>query len=177
MFDRFKSIYVTMRSELVGGNFWRYHKCVSPGIQEFIEALSFLHYLDTRTLVTFEEAQRTLSDEQGVPVRAREPRLHYLFEYLGQCFDLPLLVYLTSLASSCGMQYLAFLDAVDDLKQQKFAPLLGTARLASVVLPIAMSESNIMSTDLERFTPYVRELSRKQQTTAQSLEKIEDGVS
>ena len=34
-----------------------------------------------------------------------------------------------------------------------------------------------MSTDLERFTPYVRDLSKKQQTTAQSLEKIEDGVS
>jgi hypothetical protein len=29
--------------------------------------------------------------------------------------------------------------------------------------------------DLERLTPYVRELSRKQYVTAQSLEKIEDG--
>lgn len=29
--------------------------------------------------------------------------------------------------------------------------------------------------DLERLTPYVKELSRKQHVTAQSLEKIEDG--
>ena len=68
------SIYVAMSSELEGDNFWRYHKCISPGIQEFIEALSFLHYLENGGLVTFKETQRTLSDEQGVPVRACEPK-------------------------------------------------------------------------------------------------------
>ncbi|KAG2156481.1 uncharacterized protein EDB93DRAFT_1079591, partial [Suillus bovinus] len=30
--------------------------------------------------------------------------------------------------------------------------------------------------DFERFTPYVRELSKKQAVTSQSLEKIEDAV-
>lgn len=30
-------------------------------------------------------------------------------------------------------------------------------------------------TDFERLTPYIRDLSKKQQVTAQSLEKIEDG--
>ena len=69
-----KSIYVTIASELEGDKFWRYHKCISPGIQEFIEALSFLHYLDNGSLITFKETQRILSDEQGVPVRAPEPK-------------------------------------------------------------------------------------------------------
>lgn len=68
------SIYEAMSSELKGDKFWRYHKCISPGIQEFIEALSFLHYLDNGNLVTFRETQRNLSNDQGVPVRAREPK-------------------------------------------------------------------------------------------------------
>jgi len=39
-------------------------------------------------------------------------------------------------------------------------------------LPLLMENC----TDLERLTPYVRELSRKQYVTAQSLEKIEDAA-
>jgi hypothetical protein len=53
--------------------------------------------------------------------------------------------------------------------------LSGVAKQASLI-PIALSPSlTYTCADLERLTPYVRELSRKQYVTAQSLEKIEDG--
>jgi len=53
--------------------------------------------------------------------------------------------------------------------------LSGVAKQANL-LPIALLPSLTYSpADLERLTPYVRELSRKQYVTAQSLEKIEDG--
>jgi len=61
-------IYAEIKHELQGDQFWRYHRCISPSIQEFIEALSFMHYLEHGTLVTFEEVQHILSDEHGVPV-------------------------------------------------------------------------------------------------------------
>lgn len=35
---------------------------------------------------------------------------------------------------------------------------------------------NTVIADFERFTPYVRDLSKKQFVTSQSLEKIEDGT-
>lgn len=62
------NIYVDIRHELEGDRFWRYHRCISPGLQEFIEALSFMHYLEYGTLVTFGEVQCILSDGRGVPV-------------------------------------------------------------------------------------------------------------
>jgi predicted translin family RNA/ssDNA-binding protein len=34
-----------MSIELEGENFWQYQKMVSPGLQEYIEALSFAQYL------------------------------------------------------------------------------------------------------------------------------------
>lgn len=41
----------------------------TPGMEEYIEASSFLHYLDHGTLITLEEVQRNLSDkETGEPV-------------------------------------------------------------------------------------------------------------
>ena len=42
----------------------------SPGLEEYIEALSFLHYLEKQSLITLTEIQSTLSDsETGKQVR------------------------------------------------------------------------------------------------------------
>lgn len=61
-------MYAKMHSELEGDRYWRYQRQVSPGLQEYIEALSFAHYLDHGSLVTFEQAQETLCDVGGKPV-------------------------------------------------------------------------------------------------------------
>ncbi|KAF8203232.1 Translin [Pholiota molesta] len=59
-------LYSHLRPELEGDKFWRYQRQVSPGLQEYIEALSFAHYLDHGTLITFDEVQHTLMDSQGI---------------------------------------------------------------------------------------------------------------
>jgi len=38
-------------------NAWRYQRQISSGIQEYMEAVSFQHYLEAQHLITFEEAQ------------------------------------------------------------------------------------------------------------------------
>lgn len=58
-------MFASMRDELHGDRFWRYQRQVSAGLQEYIEALSFAHYLETGRLVSFDEVQRELSDERG----------------------------------------------------------------------------------------------------------------
>lgn len=46
----------------------------TPGMEEYIEASSFLHYLDHGSLITLEEVQRNLSDkETGEPVSTSHP--------------------------------------------------------------------------------------------------------
>lgn len=79
-----------MKDDLAGDRFWRYERQASPGLQEFIEALSFAHYLGTSciliflnvraavnidhflehgTLITLSQIQQTLCDPDGIPVR------------------------------------------------------------------------------------------------------------
>jgi hypothetical protein len=63
-----QTIYARLRQELEGNRFWRYQSQVSPGLQEYIEALGFAHYLEYGSLITFDQVQQTLADSQGVAV-------------------------------------------------------------------------------------------------------------
>lgn len=63
-----QDLFATMREEFAGNRFWRYQRNVSPGLQEYIEALSFAHYLECQALISYAEVQRSLSDAGGVPV-------------------------------------------------------------------------------------------------------------
>lgn len=65
-----QQLFASIREEVQRDCFWRYQRNVSPGLQEYIEALSFAHYLETGRLVSFDEVQNSLSDEEGVRVRA-----------------------------------------------------------------------------------------------------------
>jgi hypothetical protein len=64
-----QAIFATLSIELQGDKFWRYQRQVSPGLQEYIEALSFAYFLDRGSLITFDHVQATLSDPDGIPVR------------------------------------------------------------------------------------------------------------
>lgn len=63
-----QAIFATLSAELQGDRFWRYERQVSPGLQEYIEALSFACFLDRGSLITFDQVQATLSDPEGNPV-------------------------------------------------------------------------------------------------------------
>jgi predicted translin family RNA/ssDNA-binding protein len=65
-----------MRPDLEGDQFWRYQRVISPGVQEYIEAASFAHYLTHNSLISWREVQDRLSDESGTPVRLLLPVLH-----------------------------------------------------------------------------------------------------
>jgi hypothetical protein len=51
--------------ELVGPRFWRYAQNISGGLQEYIEALSFVHYIEHGRLVSYEQVQAILCDDTG----------------------------------------------------------------------------------------------------------------
>jgi predicted translin family RNA/ssDNA-binding protein len=48
--------------DLAGINAWRYQRQISGGIQEYMEAISFEHYLRHQTLITVDEASRSLPE-------------------------------------------------------------------------------------------------------------------
>jgi len=53
---------MSIAPDLQGINTWRYQRQVSPGIQEFIEAMSFQHYLQTQSLIKRNEASQIISE-------------------------------------------------------------------------------------------------------------------
>ena len=59
--------FVSIIPDLQGINAWRYQRNISGGIQEYMEAISFQHYLKTQRLLTYQEAQEKLPDGIRLP--------------------------------------------------------------------------------------------------------------
>jgi len=141
-----QKLFAAVGGEVEGDRFWRYQKNVSPGLQEYIEALSFTHYLGTGKLVSYAEVQQSLSNESGVPY-----------------FPLSVEDYLLGLSDLTGelMRY-----AISAISQRG-----GRSKAIEVCTFVRNCKS-----DFENFSPQFRELRKKQQVTTQSLEKIEDAA-
>ncbi|KAG4436877.1 hypothetical protein IFR05_007640 [Cadophora sp. M221] len=54
--------FALIAPDLTGINAWRYQRQISGGIQEYMEAISFQHYLLNQTLITLEEAAQSLPE-------------------------------------------------------------------------------------------------------------------
>ncbi|KAI0336092.1 Translin [Cubamyces sp. BRFM 1775] len=141
-----QTLFANMRDELAGDRFWRYQRNVSPGLQEYIEALSFAHYLEHRSLISYDQVQTTLTDREG-----------------NVYFPLPLEDYLLGLADLTGELMRFAIAAI---------PRRGGRQKASDVCSFVRA----CKADFEGLTPYFKELRKKQSVTSQSLEKIEDAT-
>ncbi|KAE9410744.1 Translin [Gymnopus androsaceus JB14] len=141
-----QKMYADIRHELVDDQFWRYQQQVSPGLQEYIEALSFAHFLEHGGLITFEEVQRTLCGEDGVPY-----------------FPLTISDYLLGVSDLTG-ELMRF--AISG-----FSHPGGSKEALDTCIFVRNCKA-----DFDMFTPHVRYLHKKQAVTAQSLAKIEDAV-
>ncbi|KAF9270501.1 Translin [Marasmius fiardii PR-910] len=142
-----QQIYTGLKEDLIDEErFWRYHRQVSPGLQEYIEALSFAWFLENGTLMSSEEVRKILVGEDGVPF-----------------FPLTTSDYLLGVSDLTGelMRY-----AISG-----FGRLGGRSRASEICSFVRNCKA-----DFERFTPYIRELDKKQDVTSQSLMKMEDAA-
>lgn len=73
-----KQLLSSISPEMAGMDPHRFHNSISPGIQEYMEAMSFLHYLKHGTILTFAEAREHLPAD--IPLT--------LEDYCGGIFDL-----------------------------------------------------------------------------------------
>ncbi|KAJ3576143.1 hypothetical protein NP233_g638 [Leucocoprinus birnbaumii] len=142
-----QDIYAGLTHELAGDRYWRYQRQVSPGLQEYIEALSFAHYLQHGTLIPFHEVQRSLSYPDGTPY-----------------FPLTVADYMLGLSDLTG-ELMRF--AISGLSSHKGGRTKATQVCAFV---------RACKADFENYTAFVPDLRKKQVITSQSLEKIEDAA-
>lgn len=98
-----QDLFASMRDELADDRFWRYQRNISPGLQEYIEALSFAHYLEYHTLISYAQVQDSLSDADGASVCSPLPSvMRTPGSALLQYFPLPLDDYLLGLSDLTG---------------------------------------------------------------------------
>lgn len=58
--------------ELRGEDIYQFHRAFTPGIQEYVEAVSFLHYIRHRTLISLEEINARLVFMRTVKADAKD---------------------------------------------------------------------------------------------------------
>ncbi|CAG8503110.1 18456_t:CDS:2 [Rhizophagus irregularis] len=58
-------LFQKVSCELEGINYYKYHKSISPAIQEFIEAISFLEYLEHNRLISMNDVELNFRDKSG----------------------------------------------------------------------------------------------------------------
>ncbi|KAK7468632.1 hypothetical protein VKT23_003137 [Stygiomarasmius scandens] len=141
-----QQIYASLSHELVGEKYWRYQRQVSPGLQEFIEALAFAHFLEFSTLISFQQVQDTLRDSNG-----------------NLYFPLTISDYLLGVS-----------DLTGELMRHAISGFSKRGGRSNALAVCAFVRN--CKADFERFTPHVRDLSKKQSVTAESLVKIEDAA-
>ncbi|KAI0067817.1 Translin [Artomyces pyxidatus] len=139
-------LFMKITPEVEGDRFWRYQHNISPGLQEYIEALSFAHYLEHGTLITYNEVQKSLSDESGSPY-----------------FPLPMSDYILGLSDLTG-ELMRF--AISSISKRG-----GRTKASEVSVFVRGCKA-----DFEGLTPHIRDLSKKQAVTSQSLRKIEEAA-
>ncbi|XP_020502665.1 translin-associated protein X [Labrus bergylta] len=143
--------------ELRGEDIHQFHRAFTPGIQEFVEAVSFLHYIQHRSLISLEEINARL-----VFMRAEK----------GSAEDLP-----------PGAQVLTFqvtpsdyLLGVADLTGELMRMCISSVGNGDIDTPFQLSQFLRQIHDGFSFIgntgPY--EVSKKLHTLRQSLGKVED---
>jgi len=79
--------YESISCDLQGLNAYRYARNITGGNQEFIEALSFQHYLETQSLISYEEARSRVSNmraSSGSVFLAPEDYILGIFDMVGE---------------------------------------------------------------------------------------------
>ncbi|KLO20522.1 Translin [Schizopora paradoxa] len=139
-------IFKNLQHELEAERFWHHQSAISPGMQEYIEAVSFLHYLEKGKMISYDGVLNSLRDENGVLL--------------------------------CPLSLDDYLLGVSDLTGElmRFAITAisrrGGRRKAREVSDFVRG----CKADFDGFSPYVKQLSKKQAVTSQSLQKIEEAA-
>ncbi|OWZ75605.1 hypothetical protein C365_06173 [Cryptococcus neoformans Bt85] len=144
-------VFKTIRQELSDARageswtsgFWKWRKSITPGLEEYIEALSFMRYLQHGGLVPLDNVQKALSDENGEP-----------------------LIFVTPEDYILGMS-----DLTGELMRYA-TNALGTGDHET---PLSICDFvRTVKTHFDAVNPdAIRQLSKKQEETQRSLEKIE----
>ena len=147
-------LFTAISPDLQGTNAWRYQRQISSGIQEYIEAISFQHYLATQTLLMYDEAQKMIPG--NIPL-TEDDYLLGLFDLTGELMRFAITTIATSGALPRGTE--ARRDVLEDLR-------------------VLRMQFERLDTSAAHGTgsPLKREVEKKMEVMRTSVEKVEAAV-
>ncbi|KFY88074.1 hypothetical protein V500_06572 [Pseudogymnoascus sp. VKM F-4518 (FW-2643)] len=155
-FETISELFKAMSKDLQGINSWRYQRQASPGIQEFIEALSFEHYLRTGKLVTRELAMKGMI--WNIPLTVDDYALG-LFDLSGEIMRFAV----TAIATTGSLPYLKSSHS-------------SVGRSILTDLRHLRSSFEALDTTSCHGTSLGGDIDKKMETMVQSVEKVENAA-
>ena len=153
MYDTIRELLQSIVPDLQGINTYRYRDRVTGGIQEFMEAVTFQHYLETQRIMGFDQAAAQLPD--GIMLTYEDYVLG-LFDMTGELMRFAITYMATNgklpMKSDGGSSDSTILSDMQDLR------------------------ATFECVDIAGHRGLAREYESKLRTTRQSVEKIENGV-
>lgn len=159
--DQIQTLFTNIVPDLTGINAWRY-RSISGGIQEYIEAISFEHYLCTQTLITHAEICERLP--AGIMV-TEEDYLMGLFDLTGEMMRFAVL------ALSSGNTSATTTDT-DSTGETKQYPHPSPAQ-ADLVVDLRSMRASFEELTVPRKYNMLRDLHKKIDVMQSSVEKVE----
>lgn len=150
-----QTLFKSIEQDLVGINSHRYQRQISPGIQEYMEAVLFQHYLETEKVMTYEAA---------IPLPGNVQLTHE--DYALGLFDM------TGELMRFAVTYLATNGALPGAEETE---QYETGR-SSILTDMQLLRSHLENIDASSSYGLAREFEQKLKTTRASVEKVEYGV-
>lgn len=138
-----------MSPDLQGLNAWRYQRQISSGHQEYVEALSFQQYLETRKLLSLEDTAQSMPSD--VSHSEAEDHLLGLFDLTGEMMRFAI----TNTASNGALPGSNNTTILSDLQS-----------LRSYFERLAIGNNNLLA----------KEYDQKMKTMRTSVEKVENAA-
>ncbi|KAL4935760.1 hypothetical protein BDV06DRAFT_206316 [Aspergillus oleicola] len=159
-FESINSLFTTAVPELQSLNSHRYLRQLSPGIQEFIEALSFKYYLEHQTIITKAEVTKHLPE--GILVTEDD--------YIGGLFDLTGEIMRFAVTSLSAGSYTTDTPNGEDDGLPKLPPAQ-----ANIVRDLREIRAEFEGISIPRRHDYsiFRDFSKKSEVMRSSVEKVE----
>ncbi|XP_077202486.1 translin-associated protein X isoform X2 [Paroedura picta] len=149
--------------ELVGEDMHQFHRAISPGLQEYVEAVSFQYFIKTRTLVSIEEINKQL-------IFAAEDKEEETKEPASDCLNTQSHVW------SLKVTPVDYLLGVADLTGELMRMCINSVGNGDIDTPFELSQFLRQIYDgfsyIGNTGPY--EVSKKLYTLKQSLAKVEN---
>ncbi|KAJ6151564.1 hypothetical protein N7470_007161 [Penicillium chermesinum] len=165
-FDQINDLFTSIVPEVTHINAWRYQRQVSAGLQEFIEALSFDHYLRTQKLITHAETIAHLPP--GIMV-TEDDYLMGLFDLTGEMMRFAVVALSSSNANANPTQSTKSQSTEDDASSTAH---LSTTQ-AGIVLDLRAFRTECEALSIPRRVQIMRDFHKKLEVMQNSVEKVE----